>query len=101
MESTSTSTRAPSINRFTSEFLDLWYLQTLLYTTQDQVSFAYVMYKMIYNADHGGEHYKNADTDTGTGTDARDYFISLPNELIKGKYAFQQTDLYIKQPHGL
>lgn len=73
------------MNMFTKELLDMWYLQTLRYTTQDQVGFMYVLYKMIYSRD----------------MNSRGLFVTLPNDLIRGKYAFQQTDLYIKRKHGI
>jgi hypothetical protein len=57
-------------------FLDLWYLQTLKYTTQDQVGFPYVCQK----------------------TNLIPY--TLPNEEVRGEFPHQMTDFYIKHDHG-
>jgi len=59
-----------------TKFLDLWYLQTLKYTTQDQVGFPYVCQK----------------------TNLIPY--TLPNEEVKGEFPHQMTDFYIKHDHG-
>ena len=56
-------------------FLDLWYLQTLKYTTQDQVSFPKVI----------------QDTNLVPYT--------LPDENIKGQNPHEFTDIYIKHDH--
>jgi hypothetical protein len=63
-------------NEDVSNFLDLWYLQTLKYTTQDQIGFPYVCYK--------------------TGIIPH----TLPNETIKGNNPHSNTDFYIKLNHG-
>lgn len=60
-----------------SKFLDLWYLQTLQYTTQDQIGFPYVCQK--------------------TGLIP----YTLPNNEIKGDSPHSQTQFYIKHNHGL
>jgi hypothetical protein len=57
-----------------TRFLDLWYLQTLIFTTQDQVSFPYVAAK--------------------TGI----WPYTLPNNEING-LPHNQTDFYIKYEH--
>lgn len=59
-----------------TKFLDLWYLQTLKYTTQDQVGFPYVCQK----------------------TNLIPY--TLPNEEVRGEFPHKMTDLYIKHYHG-
>jgi hypothetical protein len=59
----------------TKEFLDLWYLQTLKYTTQDQISFPYVSYK----------------------TNLIPY--TLPNDEIYGDSPHYNTMFYIKHNH--
>lgn len=58
------------------KFLDLWYLQTLTYTTQDQISFPYVCQK----------------------TDLIPY--TLPNSEISGDEPHKSTQFYIKHEHG-
>jgi hypothetical protein len=58
------------------EFLDFWYLQTLKFTTQDQISFPYVCQK------------KNIIPYT------------LPNDEIYGDYPHNNTMFYIKHNHG-
>jgi len=57
-------------------FLDLWYLQTLTYTTQDQIGFPYTCQK--------------------TGL----YPYTLPNDEIDGERPHERTAFYIKHPHG-
>jgi hypothetical protein len=59
-----------------TDFLNLWYLQTLKHTTQDQIGFPYVCYK--------------------TGLIP----YTLPDETIKGSSPHSSTDLYIKHNHG-
>jgi hypothetical protein len=59
-----------------SAFLDKWYLQTLQYSTQDQVGFPYVCQKMNMIP------------------------FTLPNNEIKGELAHSHTDFYIKHSHG-
>ena len=58
-----------------SSFLDLWYLQTLKHTTQDQIGFSYVCYK--------------------TGIIP----YTLPDEKIKGDTPHSKTDFYEKLDH--
>ena len=58
------------------DFLDLWYLQTLTYTTQDQISFPYVCQK----------------------TKLLPY--TLPNNEIHGDCPHNKTQFYIKHNHG-
>jgi len=57
-------------------FLDLWYKQTLMYTTQDQISFSYACQKQKLIP------------------------LSLPNSDIKGDFPHKKTDLYIKHDHN-
>jgi hypothetical protein len=59
-----------------TDFLNLWYLQTLQYTTQDQIGFPYVCFK----------------------TKILPY--TLPNHEIQGDCPHDQTQLYIKHSHG-
>ena len=59
-----------------NDFLDLWYLQTLKYTTQDQVGFPYVCQK------------KNMIP------------FTLPNHEIHGDCPHSSTMFYIKKNHG-
>ena len=58
-------------------FLDLWYLQTLKYTTQDQIGFPYVVQKTNLIP------------------------FTLPNHEISGDRPHQNTMFYIKHNHGL
>jgi hypothetical protein len=58
-------------------FLDLWYLQTLKYTTQDQIGFSYVCQKTNMIP------------------------FTLPNNLIYGDYPHSNTMFYIRKNHGL
>jgi len=58
-----------------SSFLDLWYLQTLKYTTQDQIGFSYVCQK----------------------TNLIPY--TLPNDEIRGDEPHKNTMFYIKHNH--
>lgn len=60
-----------------ASFLDLWYLQTLRYTTQDQIGFSYVCQKTNIIP------------------------FTLPNNEISGYYPHYNTMFYIKQEHGL
>lgn len=57
-------------------FLKLWYLQTLKYTTQDQIGFSYVCQK----------------------TNLIPY--TLPNKEIYGDFPHKNTMFYIKHSHG-
>jgi len=59
-----------------TSFLELWYLQTLQYTTQDQISFPFVCQK------------------------TRLLPYTLPNNEIKGDYPHYHTMFYIKHEHG-
>jgi hypothetical protein len=59
------------------KFLDLWYLQTLKYTTQDQIGFPYVCQK----------------------TDLIPF--TLPNNEIYGDCPHSNTMFYIKHQHGI
>lgn len=58
------------------EFLDLWYLQTLKYTTQDQIGFSYVCQKTKLLP------------------------FTLPNYEISGSNPHNSTMFYIKHAHG-
>jgi hypothetical protein len=60
-----------------SDFLDLWYLQTLKYTTQDQIAFPYVCQK------------------------TRLIPFTLPNHEISGNCPHENTMFYIKHDHGM
>jgi hypothetical protein len=57
-------------------FLNLWYLQTLKYTTQDQIGFSYICQK----------------------TNLIPY--TLPNKEISGDCPHVKTMFYIKHIHG-
>ena len=57
-------------------FLDLWYLQTLKYTTQDQIGFPYICQKTNIIP------------------------FTLPNNEIYGDSPHSNTMFYIKNPHG-
>lgn len=57
------------------EFLDLWYLQTLKYTTQDQIGFSYVCQKTNLIP------------------------FTLPNNEIFGDFPHKDTMFYIKKEH--
>lgn len=59
-----------------TRFLDLWYQQTLQYTTQDQVSFPYVCWKL------------------------KAHPYTLPNDDIQAVDTNKQTSIYIKHDHG-
>jgi hypothetical protein len=59
-----------------TKFLDLWYLQTLKYTTQDQVSFPYVVQKTNIIP------------------------LTLPNKEVTGNRPHDKTMFYIKHNHG-
>jgi hypothetical protein len=58
------------------DFLDLWYLQTLKYTTQDQIGFSYVCQKMNIIP------------------------FTLPNNEVFGDSTSERTMFYIKHNHG-
>jgi hypothetical protein len=58
------------------QFLDLWYLQTLQYTTQDQIGFSYVCQKTNIIP------------------------FTLPNEEISGECPHSNTMFYVKHKHG-
>jgi hypothetical protein len=59
-----------------TDFLNMWYLQTLQHTTQDQVGFSYVCQK--------------------TGIIP----LTLPNNEITGDNPHEKTQFYIKHTHG-
>ena len=59
-----------------TDFLNLWYLQTLKYTTQDQIGFSYAVQK----------------------TNLIPY--TLPDIEINGETPHIETDFYIKHSHG-
>ena len=59
------------------DFLDLWYLQTLKYTTQDQIGFSYTCQK------------------------TNRIPFTLPNNEIYGDCPHKDTMFYIKNDHGL
>ena len=61
----------------TTPFLDLWYLQTLKHTTQDQIGFPYVSQK--------------------TGIIP----YTLPNNEVGGDEPHEHTEFYIKHRHGI
>ena len=63
-------------NNIVNEFLNMWYLQTLKYTTQDQISFPYVVQKLKL------------------------YPYTLPGGVVLGKNPHEKTLFYIKQTHG-
>ena len=58
------------------QFLDLWYLQTLKHTTQDQIGFPYVCQKTNLIP------------------------FTLPNDEITGDHPHNNTMFYIKHDHG-
>jgi len=60
----------------TAEFLDMWWRENVVHTTQDQVSFPYVAWK--------------------TGIRPR----SLPSGGIGGAEPHKKTDFYVKRDHG-
>jgi len=59
-----------------TDFLNLWYLQTLKYTTQDQIGFSYVCQKTKLIP------------------------FTLPNNEIRGDCPHKYTMFYIKKNHG-
>lgn len=59
-----------------NHFLDTWYLQTLKYTTQDQIGFSYVCQKTNIIP------------------------FTLPNNEIYGDYPHSNTMFYLKKNHG-
>ena len=59
-----------------TNFLNEWYLQTLIHTTQDQISFSYISQK----------------------TKLIPY--TLPDDNIKGDNPHEKTEFYIKHSHG-
>lgn len=63
-------------NKDILSFLELWHIQTLMYTTQDQISFPYVCQKLNIIP------------------------YTLPNIEIKGEFPHKCTDFYIKHNHG-
>jgi hypothetical protein len=63
-------------NSEVKEFLDLWYKQTLMYTTQDQVGFPYVCQKLSMVP------------------------LTLPNSDVSGPKPHTKTRFYVKRDHG-
>lgn len=63
-------------DKYVNQFLDLWYLQILKHTTQDQISFPYVCQKTNIIP------------------------LTLPNQEINGVRPHARTMLYIKHTHG-
>jgi hypothetical protein len=63
-------------DKYAEDFLDLWYLQTLKYTTQDQVGFSYTCHKKEIIP------------------------YTLPNDEIEGDHPYWNTMFYIKHRHG-
>lgn len=63
-------------NKNTNPFLDTWYLQTLKFTTQDQIGFPYALFTQNLIP------------------------YSLPNDDIKGEFPHIETDFYKKLNHG-
>lgn len=61
---------------YVKNFLDLWYLQTLKYTTQDQIGFPFVVQKSGLIP------------------------FTLPDNEIKGK-PHEKTDFFVKRPHHI
>jgi hypothetical protein len=59
-----------------ANFLDLWYLQTLKYTTQDQIGFSYVCQKTKLIP------------------------FTLPNSEVYGERPHHNTMFYVKHNHG-
>jgi len=62
---------------FVTNFLNHWYLQTLQYTTEDQIGFPYVCQKMRFSP------------------------YTLPDNEIGGVEPHEKTDFYTKYAHGL
>ena len=78
-------------NTEVTSFLNLWYLQTLQYTTQDQISFPYVCYKsniIPYTLPNNEIKLREIHLKTEN------------NDFLKIKTADFVTDFYIKHPHG-
>lgn len=66
-----------NVNPLISQFLDEWYLQTLKYTTQDQIGFPYVCQKLGFVP------------------------YTLPDGEITGNCPHVGTQFYLKREHGL
>lgn len=60
-----------------TEFLNMWYMQILKYTTQDQISFPYVCQKIGLVP------------------------FTLPNAEVEGENTCRHTSMYYKHEHGL
>jgi len=60
----------------TIDFLDYWYLQTLKFTTQDQIGFPYALQKQEINP------------------------YTFPDNFVKRNENHHQNELYIKHSHG-
>lgn len=71
-------------------FLDMWYLQTLKYTTQDQVGFPYVCQKTNIIP------YTLPDWEEGVSDEE-----NLLNDRVWGVFPHQETKFYIKHGHGM
>jgi len=63
-------------NPIVLDFLNRWYLQTLKYSTQDQVSFSKV------------------------AQDTRIVPYTLPDSIFKGDTPHENCDIFIKHEHG-
>lgn len=63
-------------NEFITEFLNQWYLQTLQFTTQDQIGFPYICQKLRFAP------------------------YTLPDHQIQGDEPHIKTDFYSKMEHG-
>ena len=64
-------------DEFVTKFLNNWYLQTLKYTTEDQIGFPYVCQKMHFSP------------------------YTLPDNEIQGLEPHIKTDFYTKYEHGM
>ena len=64
-------------DEFVTKFLNNWYLQTLKYTTEDQIGFPYVCQKMHFSP------------------------YTLPDNEIQGLEPHIKTDFYTKYEHGI
>jgi hypothetical protein len=75
-------------------FLDTWYLQTLRYTTQDQVGFPYAVHQLLELA--------------GAGPAVERIVETLPNAVVaatigpdgKAESASARTRIYVKRNHS-
>jgi len=62
----------------TTDFLNEWYYQTLNYTTQDQISFSYTVWKK----------------------EIWSHIVTFPNEEVSGDSPHYKTEFYIKHEHN-